>query len=611
MQTVLRAALCVLAALVLWVDAAINIVIHPLTARSAAISVALASLGTVVVAAEPALRSPRRAHSTSSWHSMLVKSAFLSLAAVVMLDGLKGLPCPSPRAVRDKTSRTLPTAGQSELDALKTNGTSVYLVRSLAPQCVQFLGPDLQGVPSMAWVNVAPRRTSRVLMLAGVATTLTASLLFCLLGVVQRARGGAAVAGKDTRDDEETASSPPRALEAQPDRPVDLLGELLAADKHNAPSSFGLIPNGRTCTSRLSAPGSRCDDAASHISGGGSSAIPSVRGEGSACTPALRRIPSHPDSPSCALFGRSPTLPVPPPPAHSASNSPVLERRDSPGLHYAHVYGGTVDFASGCIMHQPIFSQRKRRGSSQQDASFATLLPPDFSRPSFHSLPALSPRRKVKSVPNVTGKMNRRSDAKAHIASAKATEIATSSKYDPPAALSPPADEDSASQLAQVGHREPKGKGVKPTKHDVAKHHLRPAQREPARLNTADSMRSIGSATMAGRAPTSRPGTGASARSTGSLRLTRQSLFAALDARLGTRSSVVSHDASCGVASACSYDSQGGCSAGTFGDGATDSPAPSPKLRFPRMPSPRTCAQNGASTSPVQSSSKCTPRDAS
>ncbi len=608
MQTVLRAALGVLAALVLWVDAAVNLVIHPLTARSAAVSVALAGSGTVVVATEPALRSSCQARAGSSWQSMLVKSAFLVLAAVVMLDDLKGLPCASPRTVRNETSRTAPV-GQTDQSTLKTYGTSVYLVRSLAPQCVQFLGPNLQGVPSMAWVNVSPRHTSRVLMLASVASTLTASLLFCLFGVVQRVRGGAAVTGKDTRDDEEMASSPMRALEAQTDRPVDLLGELLAADKHNAPSNFGLMPNGRTCTPRLSAPGSRCDDAASHISGAGSSAIPSVRGEGSTCTPALRQIPSHPDSPSCVLFGRSSALPVPPPLAHSALNSPVLARGDSPGPHYAHVYSGTVDFASGCIMHQPIFSQRKKRGSSQQDASFPTLLPPDFSRPSFHSLPALSPRRKVKSVPSVTDKMNRRSEAKTRLASAKAAEAATSSKYDARAALSPAAD-DSASQLAQVGHCEPKGKGVKPTKHDVAKHHLRPFQHEPARLNTADSMRFIGSAAVAGRAPTSRPGTGASARSTGSLRLTRQSLFAALDARLGTRSSVVSHDASCGVASACSYDSQGGCSAGTFGDGATDSPAPSPKLRFPRMPSPRSAPGNGVNTSPVQSPSMCIARDA-
>uniref|UniRef100_V5ER49 Transmembrane protein n=1 Tax=Kalmanozyma brasiliensis (strain GHG001) TaxID=1365824 RepID=V5ER49_KALBG len=270
-------------------------------------------------------------------------------------------------------------------------------------------------------------------------------------------------------------------------------------------------------------------------------------------------------------------------------------------------YAHAVDFASGCIAHQPIFGQGKGRNKTSGKSArlFTTLSPPDFSRGNFGEAAGLTPRMSSRGsarnalksnedrqtaerlheekplagpavlcqsvAGDVTGIDDGQTPAHIDVKSYRAVKTAASSsgissKEDPAAHDSDRCSPSVMEPKAQCSHTESRIDCREPPEATYVTA-ARPDTADSACTITSDTTRSV----LDQRRLSSRPGTGTSAKSTTSCSQVRRrrGLFAALHLQLGSRLSGVSQDASMAGGT---YDTQGSLSARTFGNGGQDSP---------------------------------------
>ncbi|CBQ73163.1 conserved hypothetical protein [Sporisorium reilianum SRZ2] len=600
----------VFGALVLWTAAAIHLLVHSLAVPSATITVVFTTLGGLLLVQE--LSSP-----SSPWHrsrahllsSFMGRALCFLLATAITFDQLTDVACDT-QAGASPYSTSAAKFSVSAGDAARTMtngqnltrqkgppvyGTAFYLCRSLAPQCVRVDAVPGQVAGSTAWVHVGVNATSRTMVLVVCAWTLAVSAVYSVLALMHRSgRGGSAstVRGRvGSGDDDDPVSL--RSVEVRPAR-----CDVKPGASSSSAYRVNMYSSARGCrcmpvdlyAEQLDQPATRCPSA--DIA---SSTTPSLRAlrsttiesalnaaQGAASTPdqVFRIDKLNASAPS--LRAASDIAP-----RHSAK--PFLDAhslappRDRYGYDYG--YDRTVDFASGCIMHYPLFAKKKPREQRAVPVeTYATLLPPDFARESMGSAVGLAPRRVGKSRASVASKTTeptrlderhapegpravttesavQLSEAPNHLPERDANdEKLQSVVVDTSAALLSPSAVD----------RSPKKK----PKPRTPRHTRKLGDAATRRLGTAESSRSVLS-TLSTHAP-SRPGTGTSTKSTGSFRLMRRrrGLFATLDLHLGSRWSGVSQDASAAGAARSSYDSQRSCSAGTFGDGVAGDASP-------------------------------------
>ncbi|CDU22620.1 uncharacterized protein SPSC_01250 [Sporisorium scitamineum] len=581
----------VFGALVLCTSAAIHLLVHPLSAPSATITIILITLGGLLIVQE--LSTP-----SSRWHrfrAQLLNSFFnralcFLLATAVTFDQLTDLPCDiqggaSPYSTPSaKFSVSAGDAARSVTTGQKLTkrkgppvfGTAFYVCRSLAPHCIRIDAVPGQVAGSTAWVNMSVNGTSWVLVLSACAATLAVSAAYFVLALLHRS--GRVRVSPSMRRKRDHLTDPLSLHNVGPSR----------CDVKQSPSTPYHVNLYTTRTP--------IDLYAEHLQHHSTSSTPSLHPRSThtieSALPPTQGAASTPDQ----VF-RIDKLDASPPTARAASdiarrkeNEYLETRRDRYGYEDAY---RTVDFSSGCIMHYPIFKKKQREKGVVE--GFATLLPPDFSRVGGEVTGGLAPRIAGKgraSVASGTTQSGQRGNDRQEEGGARAvtTESAvqlsagmhcsdTEPQNNPqtvvvetaPALLSP----------SDIDHEPwPKKKHKR-----TPKHSLRPVASLPTqRLGTAESAHLMLSTTSTVHHH-SRPGTATSTKSATSFRLLRRrGLFATLDLHLGSRLSGISQDASLSVAGGggggrSSYDSQRSCSAGTFGDGVPGdgSPLSTPK----------------------------------
>lgn len=492
-------------AITLFFDSVVNLLVHPVSVRSSTITILLAAFGALLVTQQlsqffPAGRSLRSTLLTSH---LMRAIAFLFVAGL-NFDRLADLPCDivlGPDQAAGSAGgipRNVTSNGNFLQQGPRPFGTSIYLTSKLAPRCVKVNDVPGQPVGSSAWVNVGVSKTAWVLVLVSVSCTLLCALLHFLLAVPDRPGKPPQEASSNASMDVHLDRTPKQSTPTVSDCRIDI-------------PSFPPIQPSKSFTTLDPAQGSTStpDEAILHID----------------------RLDHDPIS------------------ARAASET--YTRHDRYGYGYDYSYGcdRAVDFASGCIMHYPLFSQNKSK--KKEEAKFPTLLPVEFSRsPSS----GLTPRGRGKSRLRVCSKPNKvqeKGEQEASLAPINngggMNGLLSPSGIDPPSQLS-----------IQQGS------------------HPGPSNVPQRRLNTAESGRSILTTTTL----PSRPGTANSARSGSSFRLMRRrhGLFAALNLHLDSRLSGVSQD----VASRrYSFESGRSCSAGTFGG---ESPLPTPRAEMGVLP---------------------------
>lgn len=691
----------VLAAIVLFSAAIIHFLVHPLSVVSVTISLVLASLGGVVIAQEvPAILSSRWIRSKPSLlNSYLVRALCFLVATAVLFDRLIDLPCDVPRqesSYSTTPAKFLVPGSQARNDKIATEsqsaksgtnlikqqeppvfGTAFYLCRSLAPTCTRIESLPNQVASSVAWVNISANQTSRALVFTACTTTLAVCLVYLGLALLHRSGrvgmslGMAHVSAQD-QDDPHSL----RFVEVMPHRCNEqMIKESASASSayrlnlHSNDPSYGrCMPPDLFQEQVLALPGlvggsdrHRCasDARSSRIS-------PSLHrtdgvsigrmvesalepGQGAASTPdhifRIARMDSRPVKVRAASDTASGayTNQIKKPDAGAVLALHSLEAERCGRYGYENSYNQSVDLASGCIMHYPIFASNKKFKEQQQRIAlqippqpFPTLSPPDFSRQSFGSPAGLSPRQSAKRRQSGASKLSDNqqalepqqqdeptaeregvlstclrseitSDTVQPLAEAKVSDC---SEHLPggddgktgkllsescPNALLPTRGTERLSPLScaeanKASKSENKNRShkqrFKSTIDEALHHHQR------GRLSTAESGRSMLSTFSNSQAHriSSRPGTATSTRSNTSFRLMRRrrGLFATLDLHLGNRLSGFSQDASVAAqqgrnALGGSFDSQRSCSAGTFGGDAA-SPLSAPRCHDAMAP---------------------------
>lgn len=686
MQAKLLLLLHTVGAFTLWTGAAAHLFTHPLSVRDSAISIAILCLGLSIILQELSILFPRW-----TWCRWRKRSSYLGLAlgfllaAAVTFDTLTALPCYVDVGTSySTTSAANDTATPEEATppAVETSsgtktppafGTASYLSNSLAPHCIKLEGVPGQAAGSVAWVNVAVNKISRLLVLATCAGTLAISIIYLVLAFLNRSgKVGLSPGMASTRRDNTLPSlqrmrSGPKSLNEPVEEGASTSSgyriDMYADTPPSGPRSASLYQE-NVMADVKHARALQAENLPSDSTGLRACSIPLIRRirklntsqatettldptQGTTSTPEQVFHISRIESGSVSVRAASDVYPRPDPQPTAEPDSGVTlclsppnaqQRRERYGYDYG--YDRAVDFASGCIMHHPIFTQKRKRNPPASSVVFPTLLPPDFSRSSTSSPTGLSPRKVGKSRSRVSSKakdtdMQKQQKEQKDQSSAACLE---SSFTDPSIAFTdslhpeheykgketrpnrwceeragddqgkPPSTY--ASQRAVVALS-----SIKEPSQPLACHiDEKPGNKPPTqrltmgelaqpRLGTAGSGQSILSNLSTGsRYPSSRPDTGTSNKSTSTLRLMRRhhGLLAALDLHLGGPLSSLSQDASCG---ALSYDSQRSCSAGTFGDGTTSDSAFSAHRRHlplsPRAP----ISPSSTSPAPAQQSS--------
>ncbi|SPO25729.1 uncharacterized protein UTRI_03094 [Ustilago trichophora] len=644
MATRFLAILHVLAAITLLSAAVINSLVHPLSLRSGTISILLASLGTVIALQEISILIPTYRWSAcriQMLRSYLGRAILFVVAAAITFDRLTDLPCDievksSPYSTaaskfsvatggttRNSTDTTGPQSPTHEKGP-PAFGTAFYLANSLAPTCIKIDTIPNQIKGSVAWIRISANQTSRALVFSTCACILSISLIYFVLAILHRS-GKIGLSSSMTTSFEQHDPSHllqraqdnthivihPGVKEAGSTCRISLYPEgpscspsRSAADlyEENAPKSHRVDSSDVSSIRAFSVPSSRHNAAASFLdpaSGAASAPEPIFR---------IQRIDSLP------LSLRANSDPY-----------PRSSRRDRFG--YGNGYDRPVDFSSGCIMHYPLFSQKKKQKDQQKQQGWTepnVLLPPDFSRSSIGSPIGLTPRMKAgKSRISVSSRLTEAESQRQQEGDKRAEKGAGCESLVPVSATATLLRSDktlAAESTQRTIDPDPtspvileasdsillSSTGVNITEDPALL--LKPSSHLQPRLGTAESARSslsILSNTSQyhhhhhhhqSYRTNSRPSTGQSTKSASSFRLMRRrrGLFATLDLHLGVGgarfSGISSHDVS-------TYESQRSCSAGTFGDGMEDgadasSPLPTPRAggRVPLSPGPESPA---------------------
>lgn len=646
MATHLLAILHIFAATTLLSAAVINFLVHPLSLRSGTISILLASLGTVITLQEISiLVSPSRwsACRIQMLRSYLGRAILFLVAAAITFDRLTDLPCDievesSPYSTAASKFSVAPggttrnatdTAGPQSLTHDKgppAFGTAFYLTNSLAPTCIKIdtIPDQIQG--SVAWIHISANQISRALVFSTCACILSTSLIYFVLAILHRSGKIFLSPSMTTSFEQHDAShSHQRAqdnthffphpgvkqagstcrINLYPEEP-SCFPSRSAADlyQENAPKSHRVDSSDVSSLRASSVPSSRHNAAASFVdraSGAASAPEPIFRNQRIDSLPLSLRVNSDP--------------------------YPGSSRRDRFG--YGNGYDRTVDFSSGCIMHYPLFSQKKKQKDQQKQQGWMEpnmLLPPDFSRASIGSPVGLTPRTKAgKSRVSVSSRLTEGESQRQQEGDKRAEKGAGCELLVPVSQTATPLRSDKTLVAESTQQRidpDPSSPVIldasdsillSPTGVDIKENptllhqHLKPSSHPQPRLGTAESARSnlsILSNTSHHHhhhhhqcyRTSSRPGTGQSTKSASSFRLMRRrrGLLATLDLHLGVGgarfSGISSHDVP-------TYESQRSCSAGTFGDGMEDgadasSPLPTPRAvgRVPFSPGPESPA---------------------
>ncbi|GAC93417.1 class I alpha-mannosidase [Pseudozyma hubeiensis SY62] len=660
----------VLAAIVSWIAAVVHCLVHPLSVPSITICVVLASIGGVIIAQEFAsvlsIWSRCKPRLLSSYHG---RALCFFLAAAILFDRLADLPCDL-----STTASSLPTSpakfsisagdaahnvpavppsqpskeGSSKIKQKgpPVFGTAFYLCRPLAPKCTRIDTVPGQAAGSVAWVNIQVNKISRLLMFATCASTLAVCLVYIVLALMYRSgkvdlSPGMACAGGRGRDGpyslEFHPMKPPGLNHDQVDKGAGSPSSAYRINMHgNDPSCCRCMPPDLYQEQRLSdAVGTPVDN---HRASDDTSLAPprSLRriestgtarpvesaldpAQGAASTPDQIFRNERLDPSSVSTRAASDTLPLGKTKklergGEVSPHSVEVQRLDKYG--YENGYSRNVDYASGCIVHYPIFSNKKKPKATQVVAAtqtFPTLSPPDFSRKSFGSYSGLTPRQSGKRGASDASKSNETRrvavqqrqkseeagdegavDAKLHDAKTEAGVASSVEQTTHPSkgngniVVAPHLAGQSAPALLSpsgIDQPSPFLTSKYPAKPAQAHSNPTPDTHDDRRLGTADSSRSFVStySTAQPHTFTSRPGTATSTKSHTSLRLMqrrRRGLLATLDLHLGTRLSGISQDARAGKGGAGerrSTDSGRSCSAGTFGGGEGGSPVSTPK----------------------------------
>ncbi|SPO25485.1 uncharacterized protein UTRI_03094_B [Ustilago trichophora] len=630
MATHLLATLHIFAAITLLSAAVINFLVHPLNLRSGTISILLASLCTIIALQEISiLVSPSRwtTSRVQILRSYLGRAILFLLAAAITFDRLVDLPCDievesSPYSTAASKFSVAPggttrnatdTAGSQSLTPEKgppAFGTAFYLTNSLAPTCIKIdtIPDQIEG--SVAWIHISANQISRALVFSTCACILSTSLIYFVLAILHRS--GKIPLSQSMTDSFEQHDASHSLPQVQDNTHIFLHPGI---KETGSTCRINLYPEEPTCFPSRSATDlyeenvpkpHRVDS--SDVSSIRASSVPSSRQNaaasvldptsGAASTPEpifrIQRIDSLP------LSVRANSDPC-----------PRSSRRDRYG--YGNGCDRTVDFASGCIMHYPLFSQKKKHKDQQKQQGWVepnVLLPPDFSRASIGSPIGLTPRtRTAKSRVSVSsrrteGELQRHQEGekRAEKGAGCALLIAVSETATPmrggkilEAQRTQQATD--AEQISPVIVEASDRILLSPSRIDSNEYptlphqHLKPSPHPQPRLGTAESACSNLSILSnlshhhhhhhhQSYRPNSRPGTGQSTKSASSFRLMRRrrGLLATLDLHLGVSgarfSGISSHDVP-------TYDSQRSCSAGTFGDGVEDGPDASSPLPTP------------------------------
>ncbi|KAJ1028974.1 hypothetical protein NDA18_002606 [Ustilago nuda] len=600
---VIISSLHMFAAIILLIDAAFLFFVHPLGISTSTITFVLAGFGSTLLIQElSTFASKPTRYSLRMLSTYLSRSVFFLLTAAVIFDGLSDAPChvqlastPYPSLAAKfnispgATLRDLTMSNQHATytkatahNAPPVFGAAFYLAGGLAPRCVKVDSVPGQPEGSVAWLNVGTNGTARCLVATAFALTMVLSASYLLLAILHRSGNV-----KPTRSMEceqrkaQIVQHNSNLVMHQPDKKGDpnsstCFVDLYPVDRHDKCRNHRSVSPDIGTASAISRPSTRRQRSTSTTQ---LSQIAVDARQGTASTTdGIYRI--QPIDASCVanqagsgtVVGRdrSEIAPLPP-----------LETQCTGRYGYGGGYDRTVDFASGCIMHYPLFSKKKRDVVPPLDV-YPTLAPPDFSKSSIESPAGLSPRIVGKARLSASSKVTTRDTPKkpqeelcaTHVEAIDASDQAdtahsnNSSTTTTTAAtalvtgmlLSP-----LASTLTKAAATTTKTRGL--SKH----RHFTPSCANN-RLGTADSSLSIPSTFSAH----SRPSTGNSTRSANSTGLIRRTrgLLAALELHLGGGGgsrglSAVSFGSGRG-----SFDSNRTCSAGTFGDGVDEADSP-------------------------------------
>ncbi|TKY85884.1 hypothetical protein EX895_005425 [Sporisorium graminicola] len=642
MTTNLLSLFHIFGALVLWMSAVIHLLVHPLSVPSSTITIVLISLGSVLLVQEFSTSSsrwyPSRLSRPQLLSSCLGRALCLLVSTAVTFDQLTDLPCDvqvgsspySTSAAKFSVSsgdaaRNVTTAGKlSKQKGPPEFGTAFYICRSLAPQCVPINTVPGQNTGSTAWVNVSVNSTSQVMVLSVCALTLAVSATYFVLALLHRSDRTSA-----------PASMGRGRLRGQDDDPVSLRfvevraarGDLKPSGSDSSACRVNFYANGRGCrckpvdlyAEQLDEPATRCPSVDISLRAASPPSLCQLRGLPTSHTIESMLIPSQGAASMPDHVFRIDKLETSPLSTRAASDIAPRVTKDVMSLEdleeaqafaaarrdrygYEGGYDRTVDFASGCIMHYPLFTKKKREQRlAVPSETFSTLLPPDFSRGSLGSATGLTPRKTGKSRASVASRTTECQPLQSRVGDGQEADcgpraVTTKCAMQLSESTLPPweAKDDkthsivistSAPALLSPSALDPPDtwsthkKTPRRTKH-ARKPSLTVGDQTARRLGTAESARSFLS-TMSN--PISRPSTATSTKSANSFRLMRRrrGLFATLDLQLGSRFNGTSQDASvtAGRGGGGSYDSQRSCSAGTFGDGVAGdvSPLSTPK----------------------------------
>lgn len=584
----LVSSLHILSAIILLTDASIHFFVHPLSVSTSTISLILTTFGIPLLIQElTTLASGTTRCKLRMLSSYLSRGIFFLLTAAIVFDSLMSVPCdvqlvssayqssPAKFSLSPPGAKSGNTTANSQHSILGKRGhhkgppvfgTAFYLAGALAPRCVKV--ENIPGVPegSVAWVNVEANRSSRCLVMMACTCTLIVSVVYFVLAMLHRSgkvketpsMEGARLPGEPSSV--KHLEHGPGVADANVDsyagdyvvdvysdnrvtraRPADLYQEQNPVHRLHRSVS----PQTITTTTRPSTRRQR-STSTTHLP---NSEIVIDPRQGAASSPdQIFRIDRIDNSPITTPAHSDTLLHLTPVPGLAS------QRRERYG--YGQTYNQTVDFSSGCIMHYPLFSKKKREPLDPEVGAsvYPTLAPPDFSRTSLGIPAGLSPKKVGKGRLSVSSKPanNDQKTLQEEQHTTTAPEPTNSTQLAQPTAVLSPTGIDFPATLINPP----------PT---PSKPHLTPAPNTTTqqRLNTAESNRSILSTS-------SRPNTSQSAKSANSFRLTRRrrGLFAALDLHPGgggRRLSAVSGGSHCSV--------------GTFGDGVPGSPPFPPPSR--------------------------------
>lgn len=584
MQVRLLVSLHISGALCLCLGSIINLLIHPLNVHYAAITIILFCLGSSLLVQELSaiLCSKQTNRKKCPLDSYRNRAASFLIAGVLVFDTLFGLPCdaetvplpftaPSARmtipssSVGRNASAMLSEKSSLSYEEPPTFGTAFYLSSSLSPYCVRIDAVPRQDVRSVAWVSVSINHASLSLVLAASAAILSISIVYFVLFILNKSgkvglspsMSGEQQQLDDFRDHQD--------LEAR-----SAISREAVKDGDRTPSGYHLHPYADDRTSRSRsvdvfeenalevADEIECVGMVSPISdamSGKPSSIASAHHLGS-LAPDCALSPTHgtASTPEQALRSQRSKRSQIMLDASRAGSEPYLrcsvsmaQRQRQYGYAYDCGYNRTVDFASGCIMHYPLFPQKKKKRPASPAKGFATLSPPDFSRSS-----GLTPRAKGKARVTASSRS---------IASTSASQRETESDAQGQAEEAEPAVSVTTGSVETLNDTAPR--------HSSANDRVSPTNEadhiQGARLGTSDSTSSALSILTASRPGTTTP--------THSARQ-RRALLAPLELNhLHSRLSGISVDAAASRSSCDSHRSC--CSTGTFGgDGITQDEPP-------------------------------------